>query len=137
MALSELEGHLSGKAYAKPLLDQSQAQKRRPDEMKANIHTLPDDVPARLEHGCLLLPIGNLTDDLAEAGRSWRRRAGSGRALAHQEAPSGRPREWELRASDRLPQKNLDPEGNAPGFPDDGSWSVKWEGLKPALGLDD
>ncbi len=55
--------------------------------------------PARLEHGCLLLPIGNLTDDLAEAGRSWRRRAGSGRALAHQEAPSGRPREWELRAS--------------------------------------
>lgn len=21
----------------------------------------------------------------------------------------------------------------APGFPDDGSWAVKWEGLKPAL----
>ena len=29
------------------------------------------------------------------------------------------------------------PEGNAPGFPDDGSWTVKWEGLKPALGLND
>jgi len=24
------------------------------------------------------------------------------------------------------------PEKNAPGFPDDGSWTVKWEGLKPA-----
>jgi len=24
-------------------------------------------------------------------------------------------------------------EGNAPGFPDDGSWDVKWEGLKRAL----
>lgn len=25
------------------------------------------------------------------------------------------------------------PEKNAPGFPDDGSWAVRWEGLKPAL----
>ncbi|WP_325637423.1 hypothetical protein [Parapedobacter sp.] len=25
------------------------------------------------------------------------------------------------------------PDTNAPGFPDDGSWVVKWEGLKPAL----
>ncbi len=25
------------------------------------------------------------------------------------------------------------PNRNAPGFPDDGSWTVKWEGLKPAL----
>jgi len=25
------------------------------------------------------------------------------------------------------------PDGNAPGFPDDGSWVVKWEGLKKAL----
>ena len=33
VALSELGGHLSGKTYAKPLPDQSQAQKRRPDEM--------------------------------------------------------------------------------------------------------
>ncbi|MBE0542783.1 MAG: hypothetical protein IH623_15610 [Verrucomicrobia bacterium] len=24
------------------------------------------------------------------------------------------------------------PEGNAPGFPDDGSWNVKWNGLKRA-----
>ncbi|TVS20765.1 MAG: hypothetical protein EA424_02315, partial [Planctomycetaceae bacterium] len=29
------------------------------------------------------------------------------------------------------------PQTHAPGFPNDGSWSVKWEGLKPALGLDD
>ncbi len=25
------------------------------------------------------------------------------------------------------------PTHNAPGFPSDGSWTVKWEGLKPAL----
>jgi hypothetical protein len=25
------------------------------------------------------------------------------------------------------------PQKNAPGFPDDGSWTVRWEGLKPAL----
>jgi hypothetical protein len=24
------------------------------------------------------------------------------------------------------------PHGNAPGFPSDGSWTVRWEGLKPA-----
>jgi len=65
VVLSELGGHLSGKTYAKPLPDQSQAQKHRPDEMKADIQTLPDDVPARLEHGCLLLQIGNLTGTLA------------------------------------------------------------------------
>lgn len=33
VALSELGGYLSGKAYAKPLPDESQAQKHRPDKM--------------------------------------------------------------------------------------------------------
>ena len=37
-------------------------------------------------------------------------------------APSG-----DSAGASRAPQKN------APGFPDDGNWTVKWEGLKPAL----
>jgi hypothetical protein len=40
---------------------------------------------------------------------------------------------WDPASSKDSAGASRGPQRNAPGFPDDGSWSVKWEGLKPAL----
>jgi hypothetical protein len=40
---------------------------------------------------------------------------------------------WDPASSRDSAGASAGPQRAAPGFPDDGSWSVKWEGLKPAL----
>ena len=39
---------------------------------------------------------------------------------------------WETQPSQDPAATNSVPQRHAPGFPDDGSWTVRWEGLKPA-----